>query len=328
MNKPSFGYQILYGYVKWMYRKCYCRHYEVHGLENVPKEGATLFVTNHQNNLPDALSILFASSRKPVFVARADFFNHPTANKLLRFLRILPMYRADHGKTAIKENLPATMKELHNHLRDGGACVIMGEGSSAPERSIRPLKKSWARLANSLKEDGIPICVIPAVMEYNDWQDWGPDVSVTFGEPLDINYTSDLKEGQQLRLMKDAAEERLSKMVRNDGEIEAWSRKVGGKYSGSRWTWKALSLALLPLAYLYLAPILLLAKSKVKNHSRLDFKSTLELGFIGLGTPLWVIFMCVLVALIWTWKYGLLALIASPVFLWAACRSYIAKTRE
>ncbi|NVK27055.1 MAG: 1-acyl-sn-glycerol-3-phosphate acyltransferase [Flavobacteriia bacterium] len=328
MNKPSIGYRFLYAYVHWMYRKCYCRHYEVMGIDNVPKRGATLFVTNHQNNLPDALSILFASSRKPVFVARADFFDNPTANRMLRFMRILPMYRADHGKTAITENLPTTMKELSDHLMAGGACVIMAEGSSAPARSLRPLKKSWARLAYSLKKQSIPIHVIPAVMEYNDWQDWGPDVRVTFGEPLDINLLDELNEGQQLRSMKERAEEKLKEMIRGDREIAEWSQETSRKKRKSTWIWRALSYVFIPITFLLMWPVLLITVNRVKSHSRIDFKSTLELGFIGLGTPFWIVLLSLISALVLTWKIGLLVLVIGPIFLWAASRSYIAKTRD
>lgn len=327
MDKPKLGYRLLYTYVQWMYKFCYARTFEVRGTENIPVNKPTLFVTNHQNNLPDALSILFASRKRPYFVARADLFNTKISNILLRFIRILPMYRADHGKEAMQNALPETMRELHDHLSSGGACVIMAEGSSAPKRSIRPLKKSWARLADDFQTSNEEIHIIPTVMEYSDWDYWGPDIRVTFGKELILEDKEGLTTAQKLKALKDAGEAQLTEMVASDEEIAAWSSSISVKKANTRRIWQILGVVFVPIVFALLGPIILLAQHRVKIHSRTDFRSTLEIGFIGLGTILWMGILYALAFIFLPWQCALIALISSPFFLWAGSRSYIAYTR-
>lgn len=308
-----------------MYTKCYARTYEVRGLENVPRKGPIIFVTNHQNNLPDALTILFASPILPLFVARADLFRKPVANQLLRFLRILPIHRADHGRDAMRKDLPETMNSLKQELYSGGACVIMAEGSSAPARSIRPLKKSWARLANELQTDDQEVHVVLAVMEYSNWQDWGPDMRVVFGKPVQIQNEEADTSARRIKKLNDTVHTLLSRMVADDAEIKAWENEISISRSKRDKAWKRLSYFLLPMAFLLLFPVWLAAKRKVKHHPRKDFKSTLEVGIIGLVTPLWLFILYLLTALLLSWKIALIALIFTPLFLWASARCLAAR---
>lgn len=324
MQGLNWGYRLLFVYVKWMYTKCYVRTFEVHGTNNVPRKGPIIFVTNHQNNLPDALSILFASPIPPLFVARADLFKKSWVNKVLRFMRILPIHRADHGRDAIREDLPDTMNGLLEELNKGGACTVMGEGSSKPERSIRPLKKSWARLAEMCQQQGKEVLVIPVVMEYSNWQDWGPDVRVRFGEPIQIDIAEDTP-ARRVKALTDEAQKVLTEMVASDAQIATWEASVSQRRNVRDRIWNGLGTLLLPLAKVILFPVWTAARIKVRNHSRHDFKSTLEVGIYGLGIPVWILFIVTLLHLFISWKLALTALLISPIFMWATARAFVAK---
>lgn len=324
MEKVSWPYRVLYAYARWAYVYCYCRLFEVRGAQHIPRRGPVIFVTNHQNNLPDALSFLFATPRKPVFVARADFFNTPLSNRLLRFLRILPMYRADHGRDSLKKELPATMRELSQHLSSNGAIAVMAEGSSAPSRSIRPLKKSWARLAVAHQAAKDEVHVVPAVIEYSDWQNWGPDVRITFGERITLNAKDELTDNQKVKQLTDLAQHRLSEMVSGDDEMALWHLANTQNRIHRIAFWKILGLFILPLGYLLLAPLLLFTHRRVKAHSRVDFKSTLQIGFIILGTPFWLILILPFIYLVNPWL-PLLLLFLFPLLLWMFARCVIAR---
>ena len=85
-------YSFLRPWVDFNARHSY-RRYEVHGKENLPKDGAMIFGINHSNTLMDALVVLATSHHKKVFMARGDIFANPTVAKILRFTRILPLFR-------------------------------------------------------------------------------------------------------------------------------------------------------------------------------------------------------------------------------------------
>lgn len=294
MNKPqqiSLAYRMLHSYVKWFYTRLYCRTYEVLGVEKLPVSGPLLFVTNHQNNLPDALSILFATPRKPVFVARADMFRNPKAIRALRFLRILPMYRADHGTKDLLSKLPATMQDLKKELLSGGSCVIMAEGSSSPSRELRPFKKGWARLYLDTLENETLVQIIPTALEYSQWNHWGPDVRINLGTPLTFKRHMDESDSQFLFRINAAAHESVKALLRDDGAIAAWHQQLNQKHP--RWKQIASAPAYGVFVVLY-APLLWLTQRKVNQHPRADFKSTLEVGFIGLGGLLWSLLLAAL----------------------------------
>ncbi|TNE27432.1 MAG: hypothetical protein EP346_12520 [Bacteroidetes bacterium] len=323
LGKPAWAYTTLYRYVRWMYIKLYCRTYSVHGLENVPHKGSVLFVTTHQNNLPDALSLGFASDRRPAFVARADLFKNPKVAVLLRFLKILPMHRADHGRKAITDELPETMHILGDYLAAGQSCTIMAEGSSAPLRSLRPLKKGWARLVLDAQSIGIQPTVIPVAMEYSDWQDWGPDVRVVFGKPLNLEVDGDTM-AVRLKHMNRIAFDAISSLIASDEEIQSWSNAISRKRKWKDLMWKIAGTPFYIGFSVINAPVFWLTKHRVAKHHRVDFKSTLQVGFIGLGTPLWLMLLHLIATFFTTPVNIAFSALITPIIAYIAARTHIA----
>lgn len=321
------AYRLLYRYVRWAFMALYCRRFEVTGEDRVPLDRPVLFVTTHQNNLVDALAVLFASERRPAFVARADYFRRPLADRALRFLRMLPMPRADHGRRAIEEGLPVTMAVLHEHLASGGSCVIMPEGSSAPSRTVRRLKKGWARLVLDALPDVPGLAVVPVAIDYSAWNPWGPDVRVVFGEPLAVAPAPEADVPRHLLEMNADLHRALSDLASGDGEVAAWRQGVSAQRQRRDALWRVLGLPALAMTWALFWPVLLVARWAVRRHPRADFQSTLEIGVVFLGVPVWAL---VLAFAAWA-AFGPLAAVAGtiglPVVLWAAARSHIAWLR-
>lgn len=80
------------------------RKYQVVGKENLLGKGAKVYGSNHCNALTDALVLLAKDHKKKVFIARADIFKNPTIAKILRWLRILPIYRIRDGISSVRDN--------------------------------------------------------------------------------------------------------------------------------------------------------------------------------------------------------------------------------
>ena len=73
------------------------------GKENIPANGAIVFGSNHCNTLMDAMVLLATSRQKKVFIARGDIFQNPKTAKILKWLRILPIYRIRDGIGAVRD---------------------------------------------------------------------------------------------------------------------------------------------------------------------------------------------------------------------------------
>ena len=95
-KKNIYDYDRLYSILRPivdLYTKASYRAFEIHGIENVPKEGAVIITPNHCNTLMDAMVVLRVNRNLTAFGARADIFRNKKIAKVLTFLRIVPLAR-------------------------------------------------------------------------------------------------------------------------------------------------------------------------------------------------------------------------------------------
>ncbi len=164
------------------------RRIRILGSENIPHDGAVIYAPNHSSGLMDALLVLCASPGDKVFVARADMFGIKGLAKVLRFLRIMPIYRIKDGMQSLAGNI-RTIDDAVDTLRDGVPFCIFPEGTHRPMHSLLPLTKGVFHIA--LKAcgemgDGKRLRVVPVGIEYGDYFRYRTSATVRFGCPIDI----------------------------------------------------------------------------------------------------------------------------------------------
>ena len=117
------SYVLLREIIRIPYRLFY-RKIRVIGRENIPKEKPVIFAPNHQNALMDPLAMIYSNSKQIVFLARGDAFFGGFVNILFNFFKILPVYRQQDGKSALKKN-EAVFDESVDYLeQNGGFCLF------------------------------------------------------------------------------------------------------------------------------------------------------------------------------------------------------------
>lgn len=161
---------------------------EVFGKENIPKKGATIFIGNHQNALIDAVLIPTTNSRDIHFLTRASVFKNPLANKILRSLNLIPVYRIRDGKRSIAKNIEI-FKQCFEFLKDEKAVQIFAEGEHHLKRRILPLKKGFARiiLGTLQKYPDVEIQIVPVGLNYDSHLNYPFSVSIYYGKPIRAN---------------------------------------------------------------------------------------------------------------------------------------------
>lgn len=92
---------------------------ETIGLENVPKEGGVLLCANHKSNL-DPPVIGITMKRPVIFMAKAELFNIPVLNTIMRTCHAFPIKRGKADRVALRKGLET--------LRDGHVLGIFPEG--------------------------------------------------------------------------------------------------------------------------------------------------------------------------------------------------------
>ena len=209
------------------------------GKENVPEDGAVLLAPNHCNTVMDALLILQDWKEATLFGARADIFRKPLVNKILRFLRILPLPRSRDGAKAVLANR-STMDEVIECLDHGMRYCMFCEGTHRPMHSLLPLKKGLVRtalLANERIGSRKPVYIVPVGLEYQDFYRIRTPVRIRYGEAINVTgfvaSNPELPESRIYRALLDQIRERLSSLITclpDDGTYEGrWAMaKVAG----------------------------------------------------------------------------------------------------
>ncbi len=179
-------YNFYMNYLCLVHNHIYYRKFIILNKENIPKKGdPTLVIANHQNGLMDALAILhtmFKDRRQPVFIARIA--------RVLRFLKIMPTFRARDGNASnVKSNI-GIYDRLAKVLENGGTVVLFPEATHQHGHYMNTFKKGFARIAFAAEEQQgyqLRLKILPLNIHYSNYFNFHSDLMVTVGEPFTID---------------------------------------------------------------------------------------------------------------------------------------------
>ena len=192
IERNSLKYFLLKKYVDFCFRLFYKVRYI--NKEKVNTQEGSIFACNHQNALMDALAILTSFTWQPVFLARADIFKNKTIARILRFLKILPVYRIRDGYDQLSNN-KQVFEQTFNVLESGTPIAMFPEGNHVGINNVRSLKKGIARIAFSFRyetPERRELKIIPAGLNYESYHEPGSLLYIQFGEPILISAYDDV----------------------------------------------------------------------------------------------------------------------------------------
>jgi 1-acyl-sn-glycerol-3-phosphate acyltransferase len=157
----------------------YIRRIDVIGMENVPKQGGVLLVSNHINNA-DVCVAPGIMKRRIVFMAKREIFSWPIVSILFRLMGAFPVDRRQADLGALRE---AT------RLVNGGLpLLIFPEGARSKDAQLR---RGFPGVALIAYRTGAPI--VPMAITGTETIPWpwvfirpfmGPKVVVRIGKPF------------------------------------------------------------------------------------------------------------------------------------------------
>lgn len=163
--------------------KVLCRKIVVNDPVVLSRKGPILLAANHPNSFLDSI-LLDTVFKEPVWaLARGDAFRNGTHAKLLRQLKIMPVYRTSEGVENLNVNYQ-TFNSCVNLFHQKSIVTIYSEALCVNEWHLRPLKKGTARLAIQAWDAGIPLEVIPVGINYSSFTLFGKNVHLNFGKPI------------------------------------------------------------------------------------------------------------------------------------------------
>ena len=151
---------------------------------------------------------------KPLYsLARGDAFKNNGIDKLLRWLKLLPVYRTSEGPENLEHNY-TTFDACRQTFRENGMVLIFSEGRCENEWHLRPLKKGTARLSITSWKQNIPLAVLPTAFNYSSFKKFGKEIHLFFGDPIkpDSIFQQET-EGKKLLAFNEQLNSQLQKMV-------------------------------------------------------------------------------------------------------------------
>jgi len=279
------------------------------------QQGPLLIAANHPNSFLDAI-ILSTLFKSPVHsLARGDAFAGKWITKLLKTIKMLPVYRVSEGVENLEHNY-TTFEACQKLFQENKIVLIFSEGRCINEWHLRPLKKGTARLALVAWQHNTPLKVLPLGINYSSFKKFGKNVHLNFGEiihPTDMY--EDLASGKAINEFNEKLRLQLKELVY---EIDKTDHKKLKKYFFINQPLLKKIVLFIPAVFgfflnmpLYFI-IHLIIKDRAKDHY--DSVMTAILFFFY---PLYVLAITMIIFFITKSLYALLLLILMPFTAWS-----------
>ncbi|MDG2990577.1 1-acyl-sn-glycerol-3-phosphate acyltransferase [Candidatus Synechococcus calcipolaris G9] len=155
----------------------------IYGAERVPQRGPLVVVSNHGSYFDPPL--LSNCVRRPVaYMAKAELFEIPVFNRLIRLYGAYPVKRGSSDRRAMEAALKA--------LQGGWAVGVFLEGSRTTNGRITDPKLGAALIAAKAKAPLLPVCLwgTEQILDQSKWPRPVP-ITVRIGELVPAPKTSD-----------------------------------------------------------------------------------------------------------------------------------------
>jgi glycerol-3-phosphate O-acyltransferase / dihydroxyacetone phosphate acyltransferase len=210
--------------------------------EPLTSKGPLLIVSNHPNSLLDPLIITYVYPQQLWYLAKSTAFKGPIIGKILRVLRMLPVYRRqDVGEETWRNE--ETFQAVIREISCSGSILIFPEGVSTGERRLSKVKTGAARIvlqAEALSDFNLGLVVQPVGLTYSSSGGFKSSVSVRVSKPIEVWNWRGAYEADPIAAVKDLTEtiEREIRKVTvevinsgDDGLVEeiAWLYRSAGR---------------------------------------------------------------------------------------------------
>lgn len=197
--------------------KSYFRRIRIVGKENIPTEGALIFIANHPSAFMDPILVATTVKQPVYFIAAGEYVGKGIKGWVFRkWLHMIPVFRPSTRPEDVHKN-----KDMFNycfdHLTEGGSLLIFPEGISITERKIKPFKTGVARIARGAEIKNnfkLNIHIVPVGLNYSNPHQFRSDVFVNIGKAISVKdfiSADETKEFDEVEKLTDAAEQGLHK---------------------------------------------------------------------------------------------------------------------
>ena len=180
---------------------------DIEGIENVPKEGPFILISNHQGNFDPIVLIYSIPNRRFGFIAKKE----------IKKIGILKIWMEIIGCTFIDRKSPKdaikTLMEAEKVILSGTPMAFFPEGTRSKSSEVGTFKTGVFKVVEKVKTKVIPVSIDGTynAMEANGGKIKPCHVTVTFGEVIDTkDYTK-----EDFKKLPDLLREQIIKNMRS-----------------------------------------------------------------------------------------------------------------
>jgi 1-acyl-sn-glycerol-3-phosphate acyltransferase len=214
MRNWSIGYEIIRTYVRFAFWLTH-KKIVVTGRHSIPKGKPIIFAPNHQNALMDPLALACTNSHQSVWLARADIFKSKTVSSILKYLKLLPVYRIRDGKDNLSNN-EEIFAQVIQLLENKQTIALFPEAAHSGKRQMLPHKKAIPRIALEAEAKNnfqLDLQIVPVGITYSHYWKFNRSLIIQYGQPIQVkNYWIDYEVNPQ-KAMLDLRDEIYQKLV-------------------------------------------------------------------------------------------------------------------
>jgi len=209
-------------FVNTWWRICWRLWYRkvtVIGRKNIYTKKPLIITANHQNSAMDPLALVGVQTRQIVWLARADVFKGKVIRTILKFFKIMPIYRMRDGIDSLGNN-EAIFKKSVEVLKNNKILALFPEAQHWGYRKLRATQKAAPRIAFMAEEMSnyeLDTHILPVGLYYDNYVGYRRNLLVKIGEPYSIKeYVETYKENPNqafIELRKRIEEEMLKNMM-------------------------------------------------------------------------------------------------------------------
>jgi 1-acyl-sn-glycerol-3-phosphate acyltransferase len=188
MKNKSAGYEILRFYVRFAFRLTH-KKITTKGKQLIPKGKPIIFAPNHQNALMDPLALVCTNPHQSVWLARADIFKSKAFRPILKFLKLLPVYRIRDGKENLTNN-EEIFAQVIQLLENKQTVALFPEAAHSGRRQMLDHKKAIPRIAleaEAKNDFQLDLQIVPVGIFYSHYWNFNRSLIVQYGKPIPVD---------------------------------------------------------------------------------------------------------------------------------------------
>ncbi len=136
----------------WMIAKTCGTKVRASGIHRIPRDGACVFICNHQSHF-DIIALILALPVQYGILAKRELFRVPVLGWALWLAGFVPVDRGNREKAI------AGIQRAASAVRRGRSVVVFAEGTRSPDGSLQPLKKGGFHLAMLARAPLVPVSI-------------------------------------------------------------------------------------------------------------------------------------------------------------------------